>query len=153
MHDAKHTTKAHHTIVHQYQQLFSLFTRKELKKRKKQAVTAAYSSPSQNSFILFSLCFLHVSLCTIGFALNIRYTRQDLIDIVTSIRHLFRGTFITCTIPDYIARPPGSPWIVIKTRWWRRRRRERKQKWGRRSGVLLRLKNQPYKPPLPSLCL
>ncbi|KAK1893548.1 Protein translocase subunit SecA 1 [Dissostichus eleginoides] len=56
-------------------------------------------------------------------------------------------------IPDEVARSPGSPWIVVGTGRRRRRRRERKQKRGCRSGLLLRLRKQPHKPPLPSIYL
>lgn len=52
-----------------------------------------------------------------------------------------------------LARLPHSAWIVVGSGKQRRWRRERKQKRGRRSGLMLRLKNNPHKPPLPSLYL
>ena len=58
-----------------------------------------------------------------------------------------------CTAKIQYTRQSGSPWIVVGSRRRHRRRRERKQKRGRRSGVLLRLRKQPHKPPLPSLYL
>lgn len=54
-------------------------------------------------------------------------------------------------IPSELVRQPGAPWIVIRSGKKRRRCRKRKQKHGRRSGLLLRLRNNPHKPPLPSL--
>ncbi len=66
------------------------------------------------------LTWSHVCLCTIGLA-NIRYTHQNLVEIgdqnQTSVSSVFHYTH---KIPDDIARPPGSPWIVIGS--WRRRR-------------------------------
>lgn len=86
-----------------------------------------------------------------------RYSRQNLVDIAdigdqrqTAVSGVFHRKY---NIPGDIARPPGSPWIVVGSRRRRRRRRERKQKRGRRSGALLRLRNRPHKPPLPSLYL
>lgn len=56
-------------------------------------------------------------------------------------------------IPLGIARSPGSPWIVVGSVRRCRRRRERRQKRGCRGGLLVRLRKQPYKPPLPSIFL
>lgn len=115
-------------------------------------VAAAHGSPFPCSLSLLWYSFL-VCLCTIGSA-NIHYTRQNLLEIgdqhQTSVTSVFHHGH---NIPDDIARPPGSPWIVVGSRRRRRRRRERKQKRGRRSGVMLRLRKLPHKPPLPSLYL
>lgn len=51
-------------------------------------------------------------------------------------------------IPPAIARPPGSPWIVVGSVTQQRRRRKRKQKRGCRAGLLARLRKQAHKPPL-----
>lgn len=102
-------------------------------------VAVAYGSLSQYSTVLFSLFSLYVllvSLCTIGSAFNIRYTCQDLRDI--GDQH--QTSVLWDNIPNHIARAQGSPWIVIGARQGHRERRERKQKWGRRSCVMLRLK-------------
>lgn len=85
---------------------------------------------------------------------NIRYNRQELLDI--GFQHklpVLREFQRDHNIPDKVARSPGSPWIVVGPGRRRRRRRERKQKRGCRSGLLLRLRNQPHKPPLPSMYL
>ncbi len=52
-------------------------------------------------------------------------------------------------IPMVIARPLGSPWIVIGSVKWRRWSKERKQRRGCRAGLLAKLRKQPHKPPLP----
>lgn len=52
-----------------------------------------------------------------------------------------------------IARALGSPWLVVGLCKWQRQRRERKQKRGCRSGILVRLWRQPHRPPHPSLLL
>nr|XP_057929088.1 uncharacterized protein LOC131129485 [Doryrhamphus excisus] len=78
----------------------------------------------------------------------------DLVDI--GYRHklaVCRDFHRRHNIPDELARPMGAPWIVVGSGKRRRRRREHKQKRGRRSGLLLRLRNNPHKPPLPSLYL
>ncbi|KAK0137703.1 hypothetical protein N1851_026097 [Merluccius polli] len=87
--------------------------------------------------------------------LNIRtYTRQTLLSIRDQHQIPVSSDFHhTHNIPDEIARPPGSPPIVVRSRRRRRGRRERKQKRGCRSGIMLRLRKQPHKPPLPSLYL
>ena len=107
----------------------------------------------------FSVCFFShfcvffLLLCTICTA-KIQYTRQSLVDIGFQHQISVSSDFHhTHNIVEDIARPPGSPWIVVGSRRRHRRRRERKQKRGRRSGVLLRLRKQPHKPPLPSLYL
>lgn len=56
-------------------------------------------------------------------------------------------------IPPEIARTSGALWIVIGSAKKRRRRKERKQKRRCRSGLLARLKRQPFKPSLPSIFL
>ncbi len=113
-------------------------------------VAAANGSPFQ-CFFLFLVFFF--TLCVIG-TVYIQYTRQTLLDIGDQHQISVSSDFHhTHNIPDDIARPAGSPWIVARSRRWRRRRRERKQKRGRRSGVMLRLRKQPHKPPLPSLYL
>ncbi len=113
-------------------------------------VAAANGSPFQCFFIFLVFFF---TLCVIG-TVYIQYTRQTHLDIgdqhEISVSNDFHHTH---NIPDDIARPAGSPWIVAGSRRRRRRRRERKQKRGRRSGVMLRLRKQPHKPPLPSLYL
>lgn len=88
--------------------------------------------------------------CTHASALH-RYTHQELLDI--GYRH--KVTVSTDfhnnhNMPDEPARLPDSPWIVVGSGKRCRRRRERNQKPGRRSGLLLRLKSNPHKPPLPS---
>lgn len=78
------------------------------------------------------------------------YTLQDLVDIGDRYKVLILSDFHhTYNIPVQVARLPCSPWIVVGSGWCRRRQRERKQKWGCRSGLLLRIR----KPPLPSLYL
>ena len=80
----------------------------------------------------------------------IHYTRQNLLKIgdqhQTPITSVYQHTH---NIPGETVRP----WIVIGSRRRRSRRRERKQKWGCRSGVMLRLRKRPHTPPLPSLYL
>ncbi|XP_072771248.1 uncharacterized protein [Nerophis lumbriciformis] len=113
---------------------------------------AAYGSPFQCSFFLLFFMFFFL-LCTTCTA-NTRYTRQSLLDIGNSHQISVSSDFHhEHNIPDDIARAQGSPWFVVGSGRRRRRRRERKQKRGRRSGVLLRLRKQPHKPPLPSLFL
>ena len=83
---------------------------------------------------------------------NIVYNREDLfhfgrtcqIPITSAFQH-------SHGIPPGIARTPASPWIDTPSGIPRRRRRERKQKRGCRSGDLARLKRAPNRPPLPSL--
>ena len=85
---------------------------------------------------------------------NIRYNRQELLDI--GFQHklpILREFHRNHNIPDEVTRSPESPWIVVGPGRRHRRRRERKQKRGCRSGLLLRLRNQPHKPPLPSMYL
>lgn len=59
----------------------------------------------------------------------------------------------THNIPVDIARPFGSLWVVVGPTKQRRRRRERKQKQGWRASLLTRLRQQPLKPPIPSMFL
>ncbi|CAG6018054.1 unnamed protein product [Menidia menidia] len=83
-----------------------------------------------------------------------QYSRLDLLDIGFKLKMTISRDFHrTHNIPDEIARPAGSPWIVIGSGRRRRRRCERKQKRGCRAGLLLKLRKQPLKPPLPSLYL
>ena len=112
---------------------------------------AAHGSPFQCCFLYFILLCLYTLVSAFH-----RYTRQELVDIGYRHKITVSGDFHhnhNHNIPDELARPPDSPWIVIGPGKRRRRRRERKQKRGRRSGLLLRLKNHPHKPPLPSLYL
>ncbi len=115
-------------------------------------VAAANGSPFQCFFLFLFLVFFF-TLCVID-TVYIQYTRQTLLDIGDQHQISVSSDFHhTHNIPDDIARPAGSPWIVAGSRRRHRRRRERKQKRGRRSGVLLRLRKQTHKPPLPSLYL
>lgn len=52
-------------------------------------------------------------------------------------------------IPVDIATPAGAPWIVVGTGRRHGRRRQRKQKWGCRAGLLCRFRKHP----LPSILL
>ena len=86
------------------------------------------------------------------------YSRLDLLDIGFQLKFMEKMTISsdfhrTHNIPEEIARPAGSPWIVIGSGRRRRWRRERKQRRGCRAGLLARLRKQPLKPPLPSLYL
>ncbi|KAK1889582.1 Imidazoleglycerol-phosphate dehydratase [Dissostichus eleginoides] len=104
-------------------------------------------------FWLCTVCFLFVCVTTLEQATYI-YSRMDLFDIGMSCRSDITADFHrTNNIPEDIARPPGSPWIVFGPVKQRRRRRERKQKRGCRAGLLARLRNRPHRPPLPSLFL
>ncbi len=99
-------------------------------------------------FVCFLVCFLFVA------SVKHNYSHQDLLDI--GFQHKITVThdfYRTHNIPKDIARPPGSPWIVVGPGRRRRRRRERKQKQGSRAGLLARLRKQPHKPPLPSMFL
>lgn len=98
------------------------------------------------SLSVFSFIVCLCIQCTHASALH-RYTHQELLDI--GYRH--KVTVSTDfhnnhNIPDEPARLPDSPWIVVRSGKWRRRRREP----GRRSDLLLRLKSNPHEPPLPS---
>lgn len=94
-------------------------------------------------------CVFLVSLCTFC-PRNANYTRQELIDIAYQLQlSISRDCHCAHTIPDDITRPAGSPWFVLESRKQHRRRRE----GGCRAGVLLRLRKQPHKSPLPSLYL
>lgn len=82
------------------------------------------------------------------------YSRSDLINIglrcTLRVSSDFHRAF---NIPDEIARPAGSPWIVVGSGRSCRRRRERKRRRGCRAGLVRRLKKEPLKPPVPSLYL
>ncbi len=92
-------------------------------------------------------------LCTFCRA-NITLSRHDILKIGVCYERKVTSEFLRShKIPVEIARSPGSPWITIPAGRRRRRRRERKQKRGCRAGALVRLRKQPFKPPLPSLFL
>lgn len=98
-------------------------------------------------------CFLCVCLIVLVKA-DYVYNRQELIDIGLKHYWIVTSDFHHAhNIPPAIVRTPGSPWIIGDPRKRRRRRRERKQKRGCRSGILARLRKQPYKPPLPNILL
>jgi len=85
---------------------------------------------------------------------NSTYSRQDLLIIGLQRNQAVTSEFLhSRNIPEEIARTPGSPWMVVGPGKCRRRRRYRKQKRGCRSGLLVRLRRQPHKPPLPSIFL
>ncbi|XP_073669588.1 uncharacterized protein [Paramisgurnus dabryanus] len=80
------------------------------------------------------------------------YNREELLYIGRTFRVPITSAFQhSHNILPGIARAPSSTWIVSPNVKHRRRRRERKQKRGCRSGVLARLKRAPNRPPLPSL--
>lgn len=57
-------------------------------------------------------------------------------------------------IPLDIARSLGTPWVVVVgPRGHRRQRRERRQKWGCRGGLLEWLRKKPYRAMLSSIFL
>lgn len=113
---------------------------------------AAYSSsPYLCYFCLFVClsCIVRSSTYT-----TVRYSCLDILDIGSQMNMTISWDFHrTHNIPDKIARPTGSPWIVVGSNrrrgWWR----ERKQKRGCRAGLLARLRKQPLRPPLPNLYL
>ncbi|KAK1905302.1 NADH-ubiquinone oxidoreductase 75 kDa subunit mitochondrial [Dissostichus eleginoides] len=110
---------------------------------------AARSDPAAHGslFWLCTVCFLFVCVNTLEQATYI-YSRMDLFDIGMSCRSDITADFHrTNNIPEDIARPPGSPWIVFGPVKQRRRRRERKQKRGCRAGLLARLRKRPHRPP------
>ncbi len=47
----------------------------------------------------------------------------------------------------------GSPWITYTPDWWWQQQRETKQKQGCQAGLLVKLKKQPTRPPLPRIFL
>ncbi len=99
---------------------------------------------------------LFLLLCVFLFITSVKhnYSRQELLDI--GFQHKITVThdfYRTHNIPKDFTRPPGSPWIVVGLGGRHRRRRERKQKRGCRASLLIRLRKQPYKPPLPSMFL
>lgn len=102
------------------------------------------------------LCILLCLLCVVRSSTYTteHYSRHDLLDIGFQLKMTISSDFHrTHNIPDEIARPAGSPWIVIRSERQRRRWHERKQKRGCRAGLLARLRKQPLKPLLPSLYL
>lgn len=102
---------------------------------------AAYSSsPYLCYFCLFVClsCIVRSSTYT-----TVRYSCLDILDIGSQMNMTISWDFHrTHNIPDKIARPTGSPWIVVGSNrrrgWWR----ERKQKRGCRAGLLARLRKQ-----------
>nr|XP_057925471.1 uncharacterized protein LOC131127531 isoform X2 [Doryrhamphus excisus]XP_057925472.1 uncharacterized protein LOC131127531 isoform X2 [Doryrhamphus excisus]XP_057925473.1 uncharacterized protein LOC131127531 isoform X2 [Doryrhamphus excisus] len=121
--------------------------------RWRRAQTQRLTALPFSAFFAYFMCVCLWTLSTYTSALH-HYTRQDLVDI--GYRHklaVCRDFHRRHNIPDELARPMGAPWIVVGSGKRRRRRREHKQKRGRRSGLLLRLRNNPHKPPLPSLYL
>lgn len=106
---------------------------------------AAYGSPFQ--------CFLLLFVCAFSARMLRHYTATPTRNFWTSatdIKSVSTDFHNNHNIPDEPARLPDSPWIVVGSGKCRRRRRERKQKPGCRSDLLLRLKSNPYKPPRPS---
>ena len=97
------------------------------------------------------LCFICLFFCSSGTHI---YSHQDLIRTGFQAKIEITGTFaLTHSIPPEIARPPGTPWTVIRSSKCWRQRRERRQKRGCRAGLLNQLRNQPHRPPLPSVFL
>lgn len=113
---------------------------------------AARISPIQCFFCLFLfVCLFDKDMFCRA---NLTFIRQDLLIIGLQCKQAVKCVFLhSRNIPEEIARTPGSPWIVVGPSKRRRRRRHRKQKRGRRSGLLARLRQQPHKPPLPSIIL
>ena len=56
-------------------------------------------------------------------------------------------------IPVDIARTPGDKWFMVPKLKRKRRRRDCKQRWGCREGLLARMRSCPDKPALPSIFL
>ena len=110
---------------------------------------AALSSPVGCVFFLLFVCFLF-NFCKA----NHSYSRQNLIDLgqmcFMPVTAHFQRSY---NIPMDILRAPGSPWITTLPGKRMRRRRDRKQKRGCRSGTDARLRKQPHRPALPSLFL
>ncbi|KAK1895065.1 Imidazoleglycerol-phosphate dehydratase [Dissostichus eleginoides] len=107
-------------------------------------------------FWLCTVCFLFVCVNAQEQAKYI-YSRMDLFDIGMSCRSDITADFHqTNNIPEDIARPLGSPWIVFGPVKQRRRRRERKQKQKRGccAGLLRLRKAAPTTTtkPLPRKC-
>ena len=107
-----------------------------------------------------SRCFSFVFLFTCLFVIvkntqaNHSYSRLDILNIGFQCNQVITSEFLESHyIPEEIARTPGSTWTIIGSSKRRRRRRHRKQKRGCRSGLLVRLREQPHKPPLPSVFL
>lgn len=110
---------------------------------------AALCSVRRLSLIGFLLVYLSVS--TTYAYVSIKYSRHELINI--GLAHIggISGVYDQTDFPTEIVRPPGSPWIIVPAGRGRRRRKDRKQKRGCRTGVRTRLARDPYRPPLPSL--
>ena len=99
------------------------------------------------------MCELLLLATTSCLANNI-YSLRDLLGIDVHRERTVTTEFLCFhDIPVDIARSPDSSWITIPAERQRRRRRERRQKRCCRAGVLVRLRRQPHKPPLPSVFL
>lgn len=110
---------------------------------------AAFSSLVWCLFLLLLVCVLF-KFCNAA----VSYSRQNLIDLGFRHNLCITGDYERShNIPEEIARLPGSPWMVSPPGKRRRRRTERKQKRGCRSGSDARLRKQPHRPALPSLFL
>lgn len=104
--------------------------------------TAALTSPVR----CFSLVFLFVCLLVIAkiSQANHSYSRLDILNIGFQCNQVVTSEFLKLhNILEEIARTPGSPWIVIGS--------SKSVDDGR--GLLVRLKKQSRKPPLPSVFL
>lgn len=103
-------------------------------------------------FLVLCLCFLYLLLHAQTSATA--DSRQELLDLGFLLKSpVTNDCHLSYNLPDEIARHPGSPWTVVRSSRWRRRRRERKHKRGCRSGLLARLRKNPHNPPLPSMSL
>lgn len=114
---------------------------------------AAWSSLSW-CFVLLLYVWIcvHETSCVDG--LKLAYTSAELRDIGYASRTEITSDFqLSHNIPPAIARSRGSTWIVVGPGRRRRRQGERRQKWGCRAGLLVRLRKQPLRPALPSLFL
>lgn len=116
------------------------------------AVTVAWCSPFQCSAWLFVCCLI---LVRFGFCWpDYYYVWHNLLKIgISSERSVTEEFLHLHKIPAVIVRTLSSPWITFPVSRRRQLLRERKQKWGCRVGVLVRLGKQPHKPTLPSLFL
>lgn len=111
---------------------------------------AAMSSPKRDLYLaLFLIVVWKIYLVTLNV---ISYTWESLIYIEAKLQQVVSWAFqFAQRIPTEITRAPGSPWIIIPGgRCWRWQR-ERKKRRGCRARALARLKQNTYKPPLPSL--
>ena len=94
--------------------------------------------------------FVNITLSTA----NPTYSRQDLLNFgLLHNRAVTREFPPAHSLPEEIARTPGTPWFVVGSGRRRRRRRHRKQKRGCRSGLAARLKRRTHKTALPSVFL